>query len=276
MTPSVVKHLKSSAEDIGRLMEHALKVEFVYETLFSFDGHEAADQVRRILEQRRFDVVGVKNDGLVSGFAHRDRLNVGRLADHAISFRDEVIPASASLKDLLPYLKEKPFVFVAQHGHVNGIITRGDLRKAPMQMWLFGVISLIEMQLLRIIRAKYPMEKWKVFFSEKEQATGLRKPAQCLSRAKEEFNKLENKNEENDVAECLNLAGKAHIVSKSHKLREGIGFDSEDDCFNFLGGDLGKLRNKLAHAQDVWGGNWREKIERIEKAEKLLEELERL
>jgi hypothetical protein len=45
-------------------------------------------------------------------------------------------------------------------GHVSGIITKGDLQKAPLRMWLFGLLSLIEMQLLRLIRTTYPDDTW--------------------------------------------------------------------------------------------------------------------
>jgi hypothetical protein len=72
-------------------------------------------------------------------------------------------------------LRESPRVFVVVMGHVAGIVTKGDLQKAPVRMYLFGILYLIEMQFLRLIRTVFPEEKWKSLLTEKRisEATKL-------------------------------------------------------------------------------------------------------
>jgi hypothetical protein len=43
---------------------------------------------------------------------------------------------------------------------VSGIITCGDLQKAPVRMLLFGLVTLLEMNLLRLVRLYYPQDSW--------------------------------------------------------------------------------------------------------------------
>jgi len=46
---------------------------------------------------------------------------------------------------------------------VWGIVTHGDVHKAPANMRIFCLISLGEMRTLRIIRDRYPYEEWRKY-----------------------------------------------------------------------------------------------------------------
>jgi hypothetical protein len=153
-------------------------------------------------------------------------------------------------------------------GEVSGIITKGDLQKAPMRMWLFGVLSLLEMQFLRLIRAVYPQDGWKGLLSEDR-----------LAKAEQLLQERQGRNEAIDLADCLQFADKRSIVLKSEHLskhlRGTLSFPSKGKFEHFLK-ELEHLRNELAHAQDIITGRWPKLVELAEGAERLLAACEAL
>ncbi len=143
-------------------------------------------------------------------------------------------------------------------GEVAGIITKGDLQKSPMRMWLFGVLSLIEMQFLRLIRAAYKQDSWTSFISESR-----------LEKAKKFLKDRQQQNEAIDLADCLQFADKGYIVVKSDLFCRVFGGISKGVARDFLK-ELRYLRDDLAHAQDIITGRWPKIVELAKTAEKLL------
>jgi hypothetical protein len=111
-------------------------------------------------------------------------------------------------------------------------------------MWLFGVLSLLEMQFLRLIRASYPQDTWERFISKNR-----------LDKAKQMLQERKRRNEAIDLANCLQFSDKRTIVLKSDTLRHAIGFPSKDKGEELLKA-FEHLRNELAHAQDIITGRW--------------------
>ena len=109
------------------------------------------------METWNFDVVGVRAEGLVIGYVRRADLKPGLLGDSLCRFRDsDVMAESESPLAAIQALKVRSELFINVLGQVGAIVTKGDLQKAPIRLWLFGVISLIEMQMLRLIRERLP------------------------------------------------------------------------------------------------------------------------
>ena len=118
------------------------------------------------MSDRDYDVVGVRRDGLVVGYVKRMDLSDGTLANHLVKFSsDNIIDESTQLIDILKQMRKTTRLFVLILGQIGGIVTRGDIQKTPLRMWLFGLISMIEMQLLRIIREHCPNDTWKTFLA---------------------------------------------------------------------------------------------------------------
>ncbi len=78
---------------------------------------------------------------------------------------------------------------VFSHGfsaaQIAGVITRYDLQKAPVRMWLFGMLTLIEMRMTSQIEERYPGEAWSEYLSPARLA-GARKLLQERRRRKED------------------------------------------------------------------------------------------
>lgn len=235
-----VKHLKSSSADLRNMFEHNITVKEIAEELETCDVNENYIEKLDYMKQRDFDVLGLEDDGVTCGYIKRTSLKDGVCGDYKCSFSvSELISDSTSLFDLLKIINGHERVFILFGNRVKGIITRGDLHKAPVRLLLYGQITLLEMQMLRFIQLKYPDNTW----------NKLIKPNR-LEDAKEEFYKREKNNEAIDLASCLQLCDKRDIILKKEESRNFLGLTSKKSG-NKLFKSIQKLRNNLAHAQNI-------------------------
>jgi hypothetical protein len=260
-----MKQLKSTCEDLRNLFERDITVRHVFEELKTFDFNEKACKVQKEMEELDFDVSGVRRDGIVYGYVERTGLGSGQCEDYVRKFPpSEIIAQSAPLTELLVYLRDSPRVFVKDQENIVGIVTRGDLQKAPMRMYYFGLMSLTEMQLLRIVRSTCPNESWKKLLSSSR-----------LKKANDFLLQRKIRNEALDLADCLQICDKLKIVCNISEvqgyIRNSIGKAEK------LTKSIESLRNKLAHAQDlVTGSTWTEVINLAGEMQRLLEFLEKI
>jgi hypothetical protein len=260
-----MKHLKSSLYDLHQLFDRSVSVRHLAEPFISFDAQRLAPEVRAFMEAKDFDIVGVRYNGAVKGYVERATLKEGTLEQYQSEFdRRLILEEWRPILEALQLLAESSHVFVVAMGEVAGIITKGDLQKAPMRMWLFGVLSLLEMQFLRLIRAAYLHDSW----------TSLISPGR-LKKARQLLQDRQRRNEAIDLADCLQFADKRTILVKSDRLCHDLGWTSKGvakDLFE----ELKHLRDELAHAQDIITGRWPKLVELVKTAEKLLATCEEL
>ena len=260
-----MKHLKSSLYDLHQLFDRSVSVRHLAEPFVSFDAQRFATEVRAFMESKDFDIVGVRYNGAVVGYVERATLKEGTLEQYRSPFDERLILDEwRPLLEALQLLAESSRVFVVAMGQVAGIITKGDLQKAPMRMWLFGVLSLLEMQLLRLIRAAYPQDSWKSLISPSR----IEKAQQILQDRK-------RRNEAIDLADCLQFSDKRTIVVKSDRLCHVLGCTSKGVGEDLLE-ELEHLRDELAHAQDIITGRWPRLVELAKTAEQILAACEAL
>jgi hypothetical protein len=260
-----MKHLKSSLHDLRQVFDRSVSVRYIAEPFVSFDAQRHAPDVWAFMEAKDFDIVGMRQNGTIMGYVHRADLRDGTLEQYVRPFDEQLLlddwsPLLAVLELLARFLQ----VFVVVMGEVSGIIMKGDLQKAPLRMWLFGVLSLLEMQFLRLIRTAYPQDSWKGLISEERLAMAERL---LLDR--------KHRNEAIDLADCLQFTDKRTIVLRSDSLRNALGFSSKGKGEELLKA-LEHLRDELAHAQDIVTGRWPQLVEFAQKAEELLAACEAL
>jgi hypothetical protein len=63
-------------------------------------------------------------------------------------------------------LNHTPFVLINLLRNVGGIITRDDVQKPPVRMWLFGIVTLVEMRFAELIERHCPTAGWTKYLSE--------------------------------------------------------------------------------------------------------------
>ncbi len=258
-----MKHLKSSLRGLRELFDRSVSVKYIAEPFISFDAVRLASEVRDFMEDKDFDVVGVRRNGLIVGYVERAQLCEGTLEQHLRCFEEQLLlDESSSILGALQLLAQSPRIFVRVMGKVWAIVTKGDLQKAPVRMWLFGIVSLIEMQFLRLIRAVYPQESWKSMISKER-----------LDKARQLLEDRQRRNEAIDLADCLQFADKRTIILKTAELHSAIGFTSSNTAESILE-ELEQLRNELAHAQDIITGRWPGLVDLAKKAEQILEACE--
>ncbi len=262
-----MKQLKSRARDLHDLFG-GMTVKYIAEKLECRDSSDDASVVRAYMEQRDFDLMGIKCQGNICGYVTRSGLQEGSCSDYQQPFAlTEIIADSTPLIDLFQLLRDRPSMFLLTRDRVHSIVTRGDLQKAPVRMFLFGLITLLEMHFLRFIRSRYPNDSWKELLASDNEGRNQLKSARSL------FSRKQKRNEEIDLAECLYFKGKALVILHTSQILEKLSVTSEQ--FQAFIEPANELRNNLAHGSDmVQNLSWPQVIDLASEVEQLLERSE--
>ncbi|MCC5647855.1 hypothetical protein LC607_34115 [Nostoc sp. CHAB 5824] len=257
-----MKQLKSRSQDLRSLFENNITIEYVAEPLKAMPADAEVTEVLHWMQAQNFDVIGVETGDIISGYVERSSLiqGNGKCGDYQRVFHPkELIAISTPLIKLLPILQQTPRLFVLDCNQVSGIVTCGDLQKAPARMLFFGLVTLLEMNLLRLVRIYYPQDSWqKVLKPERLEV------AQRLWRESQE------RNEATDLLDYLQFCDKRELILNQPELLQQLGLKSKRFGERFLK-SAEQLRNRLAHAQNlVSGSSWTELISLAEAMETLL------
>lgn len=258
-----MKQLKSSSRDLRDLFEYNITVKHIQENLCSRESNSDAITVREEMKKLDFDVMGIEEAGDLYGYVEQSKLIDGRCKDHVQIFRhSELVSETTPLIQLLPILHDLSRVFVLDCNQVKGIVTRGDLQKAPVRMLFFGLVTLLEMNLLRIIRLHYPNDSLQNNLSPER-----------LKKAEDLLSQRHHRNEAIDLMDCLQFCDKRDLVLRIPEIRDHI--KDKLGSFEVVFEDMKtaeELRDKLAHAQDIVSGStWPKIIDLVGSIEKSLE-----
>ncbi|MEN8775102.1 MAG: hypothetical protein ABF379_16920 [Akkermansiaceae bacterium] len=227
-----------------------------------FDSNHSAQSVRAFMESKSFDVVGVSVDGVPQGYVEKEKLSEGNLGASVMPFTEvTLLDEKTPLLEVLQALAETQYVFLRFLGTPSAIVTRSDLEKAPVRMWLFGLVSILEMELLQMIKDEGEGDWWLELLSAGRQA-GAKKVHKLRMEKKEEIS----------LADCLQICDKKEIFAKTTDLFAKTGF-SKDEWSSFMV-DLEDLRNNLAHANEMDTGSWPKKAELVLYIEQLIRRIE--
>lgn len=249
----------SPYRNLRQLFEQNINVSHIAESLYCFKVTDPILHIKNYMDYKDYDVVGIERSGVVVGYIQKEdfkKLPFDLIRDFGPT---EIVSDSTPLIQLLYMFKDTDRFFVLEANRVTKLVTLADLQKPPIRMLLFGMISLLEMHLLRLILYYYPDGTWKSVLTENR-----------LAEARQLYNQRKARNEEIQLVDCLQLCDKKMLIIKSDLLRELFSFPSKNKGETFFT-DLELLRNKLAHAQDLtMGTSWKEIIILIEKTEKIL------
>src|SRR5690349_18064288 len=107
-----------------------------------------------------------------------------------------------------------------------------------MRMWLFGLVTISELRVTRMIDELCPQESWRQYLSEGR-----------LAKARELQEQRERRGQRPSLLDCLQFADKGQIVARDERLRERTRFSSKSAVERFVK-SLQVLRDNLAHSQD--------------------------
>lgn len=238
--------LNPSTEDsLRRLFFQGFSAHDIAEPLRSFDDRASSSDVQSYMREHKYLVVGIRHRGMIDGYVDVEDLICGTCQDHLKPFEDgSVIHGSSPLLDVINGLRTRQRLFISMLGQVGGIITRTDLQKPPFRMWLFGMVTLIEMRLSRIIEQYCPDDDWKQYLSDGR----IQKAEQLLAER-------QRRNQHLNLSDCLQLSDKGQILARNPNLRSATRFHSRRQVEDAAKG-FERLRNNLAHAQDIIATDW--------------------
>ena len=154
-------------ESLRRVFLEGFAARDLAEPLASFDATTDVQSVRKFMVNRPLRVVGIRMDGLIKGYVEQDEIDDRPLSEQIIPFAESiVITTSTAFQEIVARLDQDRFLTVTALGQPVGVIVRNDLEKAPMRMWLFGMVTLVEMRITRIIREAYADDAWTEVVSE--------------------------------------------------------------------------------------------------------------
>ncbi|HEY5719512.1 MAG TPA: HD domain-containing protein [Gammaproteobacteria bacterium] len=228
---------------VPRLFVEAFTAEEIAEPLPSFDAAQPAAVTRAALGAGT--VAGVRRGGHIDGYVLAEDLQAGACGDHARPFHaGQLLAADAPLADVIHVLTRHEHGFVEVFGQVAGVVTRDDIQKPVVRMWLFGIITLTEMTLTELIRARFAGDSWSGHLSESRlhKAGALHAERTRVGQAC-------------TLLDCLQLGDKARIALEDPELVALFGFESRGAAKRVIR-ELESLRNHLAHAQDIVTHHW--------------------
>jgi hypothetical protein len=214
--------------------------------LLSFDAKMPVAEVKASLKRRNCRVATVRLDGEVTGFIVKDRLglegNIGRYRQSFLT--DQVITGDSGFADVIYVLTRHSQCFLLILGQIQGVITRQDVNKPFMRMWLFGMITLTELQMTEMVKNHFKHDEWHEML-----------PKTRLDAAKNLQIERKRLNQQVKLIDCLQMGDKGLLIINDPELFSKFGFISKSAAKKVLK-QFQSLRNNLAHSQDISTYDW--------------------
>jgi len=228
-----------------RLFMRAFSAQDIAEPLRSFDAEFEAGRIADYLKDRGRYVAGLRESGRVKGYVRHQDLGESSGHDYMRDFqKDQVVEGESSLADVVLVLTRHDYCFVRVLDDIVGVISRGEMQKPVVRMWLFGFITTIEMTLRERTMLRWPDGSW----TEKITPSRLQK-AQALR------DERLRRGQECELLDCMQLSDVAKILLAVPEERAVYGFDSTAAVKRVVK-EMESLRNNLAHAQDIVTHDW--------------------
>ena len=228
-----------------RLLTEGFCAADIAEPLCFFDGGQSGLDVAALLTANGTAAAGVLIAGELRGLVFTMELDSRPLAEqlHAIA-EYPVIRQEAPLSEVVSVLNGAPACILRAGSEPAQILMRSDIQKPPVRMWLFGLITILDMFLNRAIQRGFPGESWQEYLS-----TGR------LERARNLQAERLRRGQRAGLSECLQIKDKCDLLTRFPERLAEEGFESKR-AFERLANQLESLRNSLAHAQDIIEHDW--------------------
>jgi hypothetical protein len=229
-----------------RLFTEAFTASEIAQPLRSFDSERGPESLLALVAREGLEVAGLRRNGVCIGYLCPVVRAPGHIMDDLLRVfaPAQVVQRDAPLSEVVHVLTHYDFCFVTAMGDVAGVITRGDMQQPVVRMWLFGIITLMEMEVLERIRSRWPDGTWTRLLS-----------AGRLDKAQKLLAERRRRGQHVDLADCLQFGDKAQILMQDEQERLAFGLRTKGAARRVIG-DLESLRNNLAHAQDIVTYDW--------------------
>jgi len=217
----------------------------IAESLLSFDSDTPVRKANDAFSYYKQSVASIRINGRVQGFIEQALIK-GEVCGESMRHYtvDQVIKGTDSLSDVIHVLTRHDFCFVSVYGEVTAVITREDINKPQVRMWLFGLVTMIETALTQLIEKVYPENSWTEVLS-----------AGRLQKTEMIFDERKRRNLHCKLIDCLQFSDKAGILITDKDSLIQMGFETSKQAKKVIK-ELESLRNHLAHSQDIVAHDW--------------------
>ncbi|VAW67455.1 hypothetical protein MNBD_GAMMA08-1882 [hydrothermal vent metagenome] len=217
----------------------------IAESLLSFDSDTSIKKVIKAFNYHKQSVASIRINGRVQGYIKQQTLKGEVCGDNMVHYTvDQVLRGTDSLSDVIHVLTRHDYCFVNIFGEVTAVITREDINKPQVRMWLFGLVTMIETALTQLIERVYPDDSWIDVLS-----TGR------MEKTKQIWQERKRRNLYCKLIDCLQFSDKAGILITDKQTLEQMGFETGKQAKKIIK-ELESLRNHLAHSQDIVSHDW--------------------
>lgn len=244
-----------------------ITTKFIYEPLACCKINDNAFEVKRTLDVKDFDTLGVldKNQNKIGYIIHKELID-GEISNYVRQFEPQIlISDSTPISDLLDILYEKEYVYVLEKNSIEGIVTRADINKPIVRIYLFGIISLFELHLNYWINKNNTENEWLEKLTENR-----------IIAAQEIYKQRKGNNSQLTILECIQICDKKSILLKTESFLES--FEYSKTRFKDLLENSESIRNELAHSQNsiIANLNWKEFVSTISELKEFLNKSEKI
>lgn len=192
------------------------------------------ETVLAIMAQQQVTVVGIRQHGLVQRYVCREEpLRVQDILP------EQILADNACFSEIILALNRHPCCFVSVLGGIAGVIVKEDVEHPYMRMWLFGIITMLEMETESLIERIWPDDTWKLLVSEGR-----------LAKAEALMTERKRRNQHSNLLACLQFSDKLQLLLEDEGFFQTFAFPSKKAARTACK-ELESLRNNLAHAQDI-------------------------
>ena len=159
---------------------------------------------------------------------------------------EQIIAPGSPISVMVRVLTRHERALVGTADRLEGVLVREDLEKPIGRMWLFGIVTLVELDFIRRIKARWPEPEW----------TALLSPGR-LDKARALQEERARRGQHAELIDCLQLGDKGSILINDPAVLRDWGYGSKSSAKAALQ-DIQSLRNHLAHSQAIVAHHWRQ------------------
>ena len=258
--PLMMLPQQNSDQHLFRLFSEAFTAHHIAESVRSFDASRSSEEVQAIMELNGLDIVCLREQGIITGYARHTDLVGQKCREHMREFRNgQVISGDSSLSDVIHVLTLQEYGFISVLGEIAGVFRRDDVNKPIVRMWLFGIITFLEMEVMKIIERYFPENSWQTHITEDR-----------LQLARSLQQERRRRGQHSNLLECLQLSDKGKILISNDETLRLIGLESRRAAKKTLR-EMESLRNNLAHTQDIVSYAWAQIVRLTHRLEETLD-----
>ncbi len=231
-------------EQSMRLFTEAFSARDILEPLSSFDYESLVRRPACVTEVAGAPVIGVRACGRVTGYLLPEDVEAGTVGAVRPIDALQKLPVDAPLTDVISALSRYTCCFATLNGVIVGVITRTELEKPVVRMWLFGIIILFEMFVVGDIRSRWQDETWVRLVSDGR-----------LEKARQLQDERRRRGLASELLDCLQFSDKFQLLINDPLFVSQAGFPSAGAAKKAMK-ELESLRNNLAHGQDITTYDW--------------------